>query len=306
MAASPLLRSSGDPALDRRLDWARAYLADDAAAAEGMLADLVAAAPHFSAAWFLLGEARETLGDVAGAADAYEAVLRLDATDALGAALRLARLGRRAADGAMSEAFVRTLFDQYAPRFDAALREGLGYRGPEILAAALMASVPAGRRFGRAIDLGCGTGLAAPHVAPVCDMLIGVDLSPEMVARARKTGLYAELAVAEMGAYLAAAPEAGADLILAADAFCYLADLAPVVGAARRALRPDGRLAFTVETHAGEGLLLRDTLRFAHGAPLVAGTLHAAGFAVDRLAPATTRTEKGAAVAGLVCVARPV
>ena len=35
--------------------------------------------------------------------------------------------------GAMPEAYVRTLFDQYAPEFNRALLETLNYRGPRVL-----------------------------------------------------------------------------------------------------------------------------------------------------------------------------
>ena len=52
--------------------------------------------------------------------------------------------------------------------------------------------------FKRAIDLGCGTGLAAAAFAKEVDHFIGIDLSPRMIERARATGLYAELEVADM------------------------------------------------------------------------------------------------------------
>ena len=303
-----MLHSSGHPALDRRLDWARSYAeGGDREAAEGMLADLVAEAPHFLAAWFLLGEVREGLGLTAPAIAAYEAALARDAADPLGAALRLARLGARPAEGAMSADFVRTLFDQYAGRFDTALREKLSYRGPEVLAAAVEASCQRlGRApgFARALDLGCGTGLAAPLFAPWCGVLEGVDLAPAMVARAERLGLYAALHVGEMVAFLRDQPPAAADLVLAADAFCYLGDLADILAAARNALTPDGLLAFTVETHAGEDVILRDTLRYAHGRVYVERALAAAGFEALELAAISTRTEKGAPVPGLVVVAR--
>ncbi|WP_127090583.1 methyltransferase domain-containing protein [Aquabacter cavernae] len=301
--SSILTQSSGDPALDRRLEWARAYLSDgEAEAAEGMLADLVAEAPRFRAAWFLLAEAREAKGDTDGAATAYQAVLDQDRQDALGARARLARLGRGEAKGALSPAFVQSLFDQYAPRFDTALREGLAYRGPELLVEALRATV-ARPAYDRILDLGCGTGLAAPLLAPLGSPLIGVDLSPGMVRQAEALGLYDGLHVADMAAFLAGEATASADLILAADALCYLDDLAPVFSAARRVLRQDGCLAFTVETHDGDGMILRDTLRYAHGAPLVRQALADAGFVVRLLQPAATRTEKGVPVPGLVCVA---
>jgi predicted TPR repeat methyltransferase len=306
--ASPTLAgaTSGDAALDRRLDWARAYAEDgDHAAAAGMLADLVIEAPHFAAAWFLLGETLEAAGDLEGAAGAFREARDRAPEDAMGAGLRLARLGGAPAEGAMSAAYVRTLFDQYAGRFDTALRTRLAYRGPELLAAALDAACAAMGRplaFVRALDLGCGTGLAAPLLAPFVARLEGVDLSPAMLAQAGRLGLYADLRAAEMGADLRAAPAGAYDLIVAADALCYVAELGPLLAAARRALAPSGLLAVTLETHEGEGVILRDTLRYAHARGHLAAAAAAAGLSIVSLDAASTRTEKGAPVPGLVAV----
>ncbi|WP_341990767.1 methyltransferase domain-containing protein [Azorhizobium sp. AG788] len=301
--------TSGDPALDRRLDWARADLeAGDARAAAELLTDTVQEAPAFAAAWFLLGEARAEAGDSAGAAEAFSAVLRLDPADVWGAGVRLAQLGASAASGAMSLDYVRTLFDQYAPRFDQALRENLAYRGPEVLADAvhqICDDLGRSAHFSRGMDLGCGTGLAAPVFKPMVDVLDGVDISPAMVARAQALDLYAQLQVGDMAAVLTGMPPRSLDLILAADALCYVADLSSIFAAAHAALAPGGLFAFTVETHAGEGLLLRDTLRYAHGEALVRQEAQAAGLTVHLLAARSTRTEKGVAVPGLVAILAP-
>ncbi|MFG1276154.1 methyltransferase domain-containing protein [Xanthobacter autotrophicus] len=306
MAHSAFTLLSGDPVLDRRLDWARAFLAEgDASACAELLAETVTDAPHFAAAWFLLGEARAALADRTGAAEAFERVRALDPDDALGAGLHLARLGAVPAEGAMSAAYVRTLFDQYADRFDTALRDKLAYRGPELLFEALTRAAAARGRtldFTEGLDLGCGTGLAGVLFATVVEQLAGVDLSPAMLEKAAALGLYARLEAGEMGAALEAVPEVSLDLILAADALCYVADLAPLFHAARRVLRADGLFAFTLETHEGDGVILRDTMRYAHSADHVRALAHAAGLAIVLLEAASTRAEKGVAVPGLVCV----
>ncbi|WP_029557937.1 methyltransferase domain-containing protein [Xanthobacter sp. 91] len=298
--------TSGDPVLDRRLDWARAFLAEaDFAAAAELLAETVEAAPAFAAAWFLLGEAREGQGEAESAREAYGRALALDPADRLGAGLRRARLGGEAAEGVMSAAYVRTLFDQYADRFDTALREKLAYRGPELLLEAVRAACATqGRdvRFGAALDLGCGTGLAGVLFAPLVERLDGVDLSPAMLEKARALGLYAALEAGEMGAALGAMPAGGLDLVLAADALCYVGDLAPIFHAARAALAPGGLFAFTLETHEGEGVLLRETLRYAHGEDYVRTLAAEAGLTVVLLERASTRSEKGVPVPGLVGV----
>jgi predicted TPR repeat methyltransferase len=206
----------------------------------------------------------------------------------------------------MPRAYVRALFDQYAPKFEAALVDDLGYRGPALLFKAVLAARAAVRRpafFKRAIDLGCGTGLAAHAFAREVDDFIGIDLSPRMIERARSTGLYAELEVAEMVEGLRRKPDASANLILAADAMVYLADLAPLLREARRVLIAGGLLAFTVETHGGDGVILGEGLRYAHNAAYVRASIGDAGLALSRCEDLSARNEDNVPVPGLVVVA---
>ena len=121
------------------------------------------------------------------------------------------------------------------------------------------------------LDLGCGTGLVGTAFRAQVDHLTGVDLAAGMIEQARRRSLYDRLETAELTAFLAAEVVAGRryDLVLAADVLVYVRDLSPVVDAVRRVLAPRGLFAFTVETHAGEGVLLRESLRYAHGAACV-------------------------------------
>ena len=47
--------------------------------------------------------------------------------------------------------------------------------------------------FGAMLDLGCGTGLGGAAFRPFVDRLVGVDLSPAMIAQAAAKGLYDRL-----------------------------------------------------------------------------------------------------------------
>ena len=266
-----LFLSSGDMIADRRFEFARdLQLKGDFAAAAELLLQATELAPNFAAAWFTLGEIRARLGEDAAAIAAFRQARRADPDDRHGASLHLMRLGvEPLAD--MPQAYVQALFDQYAPRFEAALVDDLGYRGPSLLFKAVLSARAAARKpafFKHAIDLGCGTGLAAAAFARNVDRFIGIDLSPRMIERARLTGLYAELEVADMAEGLRGKPDASADLILAADAMVYVPDLAPVLREAMRVLIPGGLFAFTVETHDGEGVTIGKGLRYAHSAPL--------------------------------------
>ena len=301
-----LFLSSGDLMADRRFDFARdLQLKGDPVAAADLLSHAIELAPGFASAWFTLGQIREQLGERDAAIAAFRKALIADPDDRHGAKLRLMLLGAEQLSG-MPPAYVRALFDQYAPKFEAALVDDLGYRGPALLFRAVLSARAAVHKpafFRRAIDLGCGTGLVATAFASEVDQFIGIDLSPRMIERARLTGLYAELEVAEMVQGLRARHDASADLILAADAMVYLADLAPVLEQARRVLASGGLLAFTVETHGGDGVMLGKGLRYAHGAGYVRRALEAAGLVLSRLEDLSARNEDDAPVPGLVVVA---
>ena len=136
-----------DPLAERRYAWAQA------AAAEGDWAErpkcssrALARAPDWAPGWASLGEAREKLGDLPGAAAAYARRARRRPQRPPGRRRAARAAGKSPRSTALPPAYVARLFDDYAPRFDRHLTETLGYRGPELILAALDAVAP-GRRF---------------------------------------------------------------------------------------------------------------------------------------------------------------
>jgi predicted TPR repeat methyltransferase len=301
-----LILSSGDLMADRRFDFARdLQLKGDLVAAADLLLQATELAPGFASAWFTLAEIHERVGERDAAISAFRKAQVADPEDRHGARLRLMRLGAEPlAD--MPQAYVRALFDQYAPKFESALVGDLGYRGPALLFKAVLAARAAIRKpafFRRAIDLGCGTGLAAAAFARNVDHFIGIDLSPRMIEKARATSLYADLEADDLLQGLRRKPDAGAELILAADAMVYVADLAPVLMEAQRVLVAGGIFAFTTETHGGEGVILGEGLRYAHSADQVRASVEAAGLNLSLLEDRSARNEVNTPVPGLVVVA---
>lgn len=137
-------------------------------------------------------------------------------------------------------------------------------------------------------------------------MLEGVDLAPAMVAKARARGLYDDLAVAEIVAWMDDRPAASRDLLIAGDVFCYLGDLAPAFTAAARIAAPGALFAFTTEAvgddEPGGDVVLRDSLRWAHRRRHLEAAAAAAGFRVALLETATLRRDRGRDIAGHVAV----
>src|SRR5260221_5056844 len=301
-----LFLSSGDLVADRRFEFARdLQLKGDLAAAADLLLQATELAPGFISAWFTLGEIRERLDERDAAIAAFRKALIAEPEDRHGASLHLMLLGAEKLS-AMPQGYVRALFDQYAPKFETALVDDLGYRGPALLFKAVLAARLAVRKpafFKRAIDLGCGTGLAATAFSKEVDHFIGIDLSPRMIERARLTGLYAQLELADMVQGLRDKPDASADLVLAADAMVYLSDLIPMLREVKRVLATGGLLAFTVETHGGDGIILGEGLRYAHSADYVSASIRDAGLALSQLEVLSARNEDNAPVPGLVVVA---
>src|SRR5215472_8858964 len=202
----PLFVSTGDLVSDRRYKAAVELAArGDFAGAADVLTQTVEAAPGFATAWFALGAIRDRLGDRDAAVTALRAASGSDPDDYHGARLQLARLGAGPEIPAMTEPYLRRLFDQYAGRYDAALIEHLHYRGPALLRDAVTSALQRmGRsmQFGSLLDLGCGTGLAGEVFRPFAGRLVGVDLAAAMIARAETKGDYDRLVVGNLAAFL--------------------------------------------------------------------------------------------------------
>jgi predicted TPR repeat methyltransferase len=152
------------------------------------------------------------------------------------------------------------------------------------------------------LDLGCGTGLMGEAIRSRAGELAGVDLSPAMIEVAGRKNIYNRLETAELLEFLK--HEAGThDLVLAADVFVYLGDLNPVLAAISRI--SGGLIAFTVETHEGEGVILRETLRYAHSESHLREAAKKSSLEILLLEPVATRMEKGKPVEGLLAVLSP-
>ncbi|MHB2166854.1 class I SAM-dependent DNA methyltransferase [Alsobacter sp. R-9] len=298
------LHSSGDLAADRRYAWAVAALADgDAAGAEDLLRQTLDLAPDWAPAWLALGDACQRQARSDEAVAAWLRCRALDPQDVLGSGLRLAEAGHLPPDTAMPPAYVAALFDDYAPRFEGHLTGALSYRGPELVAAALDRVAPA-RRFARALDLGCGTGLAGVALRDRVEWLAGCDLSREMLRRTTTRGVYDEVACEDLAATLARQPAASLDLVVAADVLIYVPRLGPVLAAAARALQPGGLFALTLQTTTGAGEVIGPDLRVHHAPARFRAEASDAGFALDEERPDWVRRERGEPVPGLVAVLR--
>ena len=155
------------------------------------------------------------------------------------------------------------LFDRYAPTFDAHLVEGLNYCGHERVPAMVVEARP--EAWGVTWDLGCGSGLCGPALRERSTRLVGVDISPAMVEKARDRGCYDVLFPADLVYALTLAGDNSAGVLLSADVLGYLGPLEALFEQAARVLEVGGMLAFSVEAAEGcERLIMQPSRRCAY------------------------------------------
>lgn len=240
----------------------------------------------------------------AGEADrALEQFRMLETGEVPGLADHIARAEAMRTQQRSDAGYVRHLFDQFSADYDTRMRGQLNYRAPEILRE-LAGLVMPGRDNLVALDLGCGTGLAAEAFADLVSAIDGIDLSPAMIAKARARRLYRNLAAADIETALAGGPDY--DLILAADTLVYLGDLTAVFAGVTRRLKDHGFFLFTIESASVSEFELGPKRRWQHSESYIRRLAAEAGLDMAGLVAAAPRTEANVPVDGLaVALSKP-
>ncbi len=202
------------------------------------------------------------------------------------------------------DSYVREVFDCFADSFDAVLKN-LDYTAPFLVEKAFREIAGLDHSL-NVLDAGCGTGLCGPLLRPCAGRLAGVDLSGQMLGRARERQMYDELIEAELTSFLNQSDSAF-DVIVSADVLCYFGDLSLAFCAGAKALRPGGHLIFTVEALDADkemGYRLNSHGRYSHRQNYLENTLAEAGLKLIRLESAILRSEFGVPVGGFLVTAQ--
>ena len=98
------------------------------------------------------------------------------------------------------------------------------------------------------LDLGCGYGWFCRWAVDAgAARVLGVDVSAKMLAQAGGMGTYPALAYTRLDLEQLALPPASYDLVYSSLAFHYIEDFATLLAAIRSALKPGGKLVFSIE-----------------------------------------------------------
>jgi predicted TPR repeat methyltransferase len=248
------------------------------------------------------GHALSSLGRHEEAGTAYQEAYKLGPDDPYVRHMVVASGALPGANRA-PEAYIRTVFDGYANRFDSHLIS-LGYSIPGAIRSALLThhKIAADLPVGPVLDLGCGTGLAAVAISDLfVGPFTGVDLSRRMLDHARARQLYEALREADIVADLAAHPQHW-PLVIAADVLCYFGVLDEVLALVHARLEPGGWFVFSVEELLADhdGVVpgngrwaLQRQCRYAHASDYVHEAAIAAGFRILSTTRLVARREDG-------------
>ena len=210
--------------------------------------------------------------------------------------------------------YVVGLYSSFAGRFDDLLVQQLHYRTPTVLRQLLKDTFASSwKKWNRAMDLGCGTGLSGlAYRDCVSGDLIGVDLSPEMIAKARSHGCYEHLLVGDVvSARALGEATRSLDLVIACDVFVYLGDLSKVFSNVYESLNPNGVFVLSTElllptdderVDGAPSYRLHACARFAHSKTYIESLSTSTGFTIRKTSQAPIRKNQGKDVQGLLVI----
>jgi len=159
--------------------------------------------------------------------------------------------------------YITSLFDAYADHYESHLLHALDYQVPTILYEALVKSASLPSHALAILDIGCGTGLCGNLFKPYAKKLVGIDLSPNMLAVAKQKNTYDELIVDDFTSYLKGQKN-NFDLIIAGDALVYTGELNELFHYAHVALLPHGLFVFNLEITDKPNFHMNQSGRFSH------------------------------------------
>lgn len=217
-------------------------------------------------------------GDIEGAIECLKTEVQLRPNNGTAQHL-LASLQNVTTDRAPAS-YVSELFDSYADSFDKHLVGTLGYRTPSILANMFFEAIEPNSMQINILDLGCGTGLFGETVKSIKKRLVGIDLAPKMILKAKERALYDKLIVGDLLEYMSEVQPGEFDLVVATDVFNYVGNLHPVFTEVARILPNSGWFVFSLEAapEGTDGFALNKTGRFQHGRMYVPGLCKQYGF----------------------------
>jgi predicted TPR repeat methyltransferase len=299
--AVPCLRRAVELAPDAaapRIGLAFALLYSGAATeARAAAAEATRLDPSNAAAQYVLAKILALGGDPAAAEEALGKARALGLDP--GGIGDLEHLIHGRSEGTTALATLRDKYDQTALYYESHVLAGLQNRTRGLLLDLLDRHVDPTTRFAAGLELGCGPGVTGEALRRRVDRLVGVDLSPAMIAQAERRRIYDRLLAADLMTFLGDPTETETfGLIFASDVLPHIATFGPLLAVVAERLQPGGLFLFSTEHSEAADRVPLPEFRFRHSLGHVAGAAAAAGLAMLAHEVKPIRVERGAPVQG--------
>jgi predicted TPR repeat methyltransferase len=142
-------------------------------------------------------------------------------------------------------------YDEWAESYDQELEEDYGWQIPQLIADVLSQFTPASARI---LDAGAGTGLVGQYLGSLgYDNLVAMDISNEMLNKAREKGVYQEFHQMDMGETLDF-PDDSFDAVVCAGVLTFSHAPAKSLHEMVRVTKPGGHILYSLRTDAYESM----------------------------------------------------
>jgi predicted TPR repeat methyltransferase len=195
---------------------------------------------------------------------------------------------------------VEDIFDDHANYFDVHLVGELGYLVPDKLFGLILRHAEK-NALGDVLDLGCGTGLMGVPLRPIVKTLVGVDLSRQMLEKAKVRAIYDELACMDIIEFTKFDTRSYG-LITSTDVFIYVGELSAVFDAVYRRLNVGGYFAFSVEAADQGDYTLTESGRYRHTKAYLEKLGRDNGFKIHAIEDCILRNEGERRMSGFLAV----
>lgn len=173
----------------------------------------------------------------------------------------------------LSTAYAEALYDAFAPSYDKKMEKLESKTLSEI-----KALLP--KKAKNILDLGCGTGGLTTVLKAGFDVLVGVDISKQMLALAEQKGGYTKLYHQDVLSFIKEDTSCY-DLIVASEVTPYFSDIEAFLIDIKERLALDGSLILTFELGANEqGVQLSESSRFVYEKGFLERLFQTLGFQV--------------------------
>jgi len=228
--------------------------------AEASYKQAIALKPDLAEAHFNLGSLLNKLGRLDEAVECYKTVSTINNEDTLGVSIQLASMGLESIPNRTPKTYMKSYYQKKSKLWD--LVEGEQYKGHALIRKAIQ-HVHNNIEKINILDLGCGTGSLASFLHTYACVLHGVDISPDMLIEATKTGLYDSLSEQDVELFLEKTTYRY-DMIVAAALMVHFLQLESLFSLIHNKLNPNGKVVFSVFEGINRDKELNSFLMYSH------------------------------------------